>query len=81
MGEGWVDALARLLGRKMSAIVKFRPGAPTALTKQHSAYRPIDWLTSPLDYGRRCTSLSDQVHRSLEDSSLKHRALDLVTAA
>jgi hypothetical protein len=34
-----------------------------------------------LDYGRRYTTRTNQVQRSFEDTSLKQRALGLVTAA
>jgi phage/plasmid-like protein (TIGR03299 family) len=34
-----------------------------------------------LDYGRRYTARTSQIHRSFEDVTLKQRALDLVTAA
>jgi hypothetical protein len=34
-----------------------------------------------LDYGRRYTSRTSQIQRSLEDATLKQRALELVIAA
>jgi hypothetical protein len=34
-----------------------------------------------LDYGRRYTARTNQVQRSVEDASLKQRALELVSAA
>ena len=38
-------------------------------------------IAEHLDYGRRYTRRSNQVQRSFEDTSLKQRALDLVSAA
>jgi hypothetical protein len=34
-----------------------------------------------LDYGRRYTTRTNQVQRSFEDTALKQRALELVSAA
>jgi hypothetical protein len=38
-------------------------------------------IAEHLDYGRRYTSRTNQVQRSFEDTALKQRALELVTAA
>ena len=38
-------------------------------------------IAEHLDYGRRYTTRSNQVQRSFEDTSLKQRALDLVSTA
>ena len=38
-------------------------------------------IAEHLDYGRRYTSRTNQVQRSFEDTSLKQRALELVSAA
>ena len=38
-------------------------------------------IAEHLDYGRRYTARTNQVHRSFEDTSLKQRALELVVAA
>jgi hypothetical protein len=38
-------------------------------------------IAEHLDYGRRCTSRTNQVQRSFEDTATKQRALELVLAA
>jgi elongation factor P hydroxylase len=38
-------------------------------------------IAEHLDYGRRYTSLTNQVQRSFEDTGIKQRALELVLAA
>ena len=38
-------------------------------------------IAEHLDYGRRYTTRTNQVQRSFEDTSLKQRALELVSAA
>ena len=38
-------------------------------------------IAEQLDYGRRYTARTNQVQRSFEDTSLKQRALELVSAA
>ena len=46
-----------------------------------SKWTAFNAIAEHLDYGRRYTTRTSQVQRSFEDTALKQRALELVTAA
>jgi hypothetical protein len=46
-----------------------------------SKWTAFNAIAEHLDYGRRYTTRTSQVQRSFEDTSLKQRALELVSAA
>ena len=46
-----------------------------------SKWTAFNAIAEHLDYGRRYTARTNQVQRSFEDTSLKQRALELVSAA
>ena len=47
----------------------------------HTKWTALNAIAEHLDYGRRYTSRTNQVQRSFEDTGLKQRALELVSAA
>jgi hypothetical protein len=64
------------------AIVRGRgSGGHTTGNSPGSKWVAFNAIAQHLDHGRRCTTRSNQVQRSFEDTSLKQRALELVTAA
>jgi hypothetical protein len=56
-------------------------GADTTGNSPGSKWVAFNAIAEHLDYGRRYTTRSNQVQRSFEDTTLKQRALELVTAA
>ena len=70
---GWPQSSMLFAGR---GIMRTRRGNSPGT--KWTAFNAID---EHLDYGRRHTSRTNQVQRSFEDTSLKQRALELVSAA
>jgi phage/plasmid-like protein (TIGR03299 family) len=56
-------------------------GGNTTGNSPGSKWVAFNAIAEHLDYGRRYTTRSNQVQRSFEDTSLKQRALELVSAA
>ena len=70
-------AIERVLG-----IFRGRGGAgDTTGNSPGSKWTAFNAIAGHLDYGRRYTSRTNQVHRSFGDTALKQRALELVAAA
>lgn len=61
----------------MSKVARANRERPSAGTK----WVAFNAIAEHLDYGRRYTSRTNQVQRSIEDIATKQRALDLVQAA
>jgi len=55
--------------------------ADTTGNSPGSKWVAFNAIAEHLDYGRRYTTRTNQVQRSFEDTSLKQRALELVSAA
>ena len=67
---------------KVLAIFRGRgTGGDTTGNSSGTKWVAFNAIAEHLDYGCRYTTRSNQVYRSFEDTSLKQRALDLVTAA
>ena len=50
-------------------------------TSPGTKWTAFNAIAEHLDFGRRYTTRTNQVQRSFEDTSLKQRALELVSAA
>jgi len=57
------------------------PAGDTTGNSPGSKWVAFNAISEHLDYGRRYTTRTNQVQRSFEDTSLKQRALELVSAA
>jgi hypothetical protein len=67
---------------RVQAIFRGRGGAgDTTGNSPGSKWTAFNAIAEHLDYGRRYTSRTNQVQRSFEDTSLKQRARELVSAA
>jgi len=67
---------------RVLAIFRGRGGAgDTTSNSPGSKWTAFNAIAEHLDYGRRYTSRTNQVQRSFEDTALKQRALELVSAA
>jgi phage/plasmid-like protein (TIGR03299 family) len=58
-----------------------RAAGDTTGNSPHSKWVAFNAIAEQLDYGRRYTTRTNQMQRSFEDTSLKQRALELVSAA
>ena len=66
----------------MLAIYRGRGGAAdTTGNSPGTKWTAFNAITEHLDYGRRYTTRTNQEQRSFEDTALKQRALNLVSAA
>ena len=57
------------------------PAGDTTGNSPGTKWTAFNAISEHLDYGRRYTTRTNQVQRSFEDTSLKQRALELVSAA
>ena len=67
---------------RVLAIYRGRGGAgDTTGNSPGTKWTAFNAIAEHLDYGRRYTTRTSQVQRSFEDTSLKQRALELMSAA
>jgi len=67
---------------RVLAIFRGRGGAgDTTGNSSGTKWTGFNAIAEHLDYGRRYTARTNQVQRSFEDTALKQRALELVSAA